>query len=221
MKLKLCLLLVFLTAFSLKNFATHIVGGEIYYDYLGGNNYKVTLKIYRDCCPSCAPFDVPAPYIGVFNSVGTLLDTVNMGTPVITPLLNTIVNPCFTFPNNVCVEEGDYVQTINLPPIPGGYTLTYQRCCRNSAILNIANASNVGSTYSIQILPNNIVATNSSPRYSFSRPYLFVLACRLPSIIPQPTLMAMFWFIVYVMLTMVRVPSAHSRCHLRLLPIPM
>ena len=173
MKLKLCLLLVFLTAFSLKNFATHIVGGEIYYDYLGGNNYKVTLKIYRDCCPSCAPFDVPAPYIGVFNSVGTLLDTVNMGTPVITPLLNTIVNPCFTFPNNVCVEEGDYVQTINLPPIPGGYTLTYQRCCRNSAILNIANASNVGSTYSIQILPNNIVATNSSPRYSFFPP-LFV-----------------------------------------------
>jgi gliding motility-associated-like protein len=173
MKLKLYLLLFILTALSLNNFATHIVGGEIYYDCLGNNNYKITLKIYRDCCPTCAQFDSPAPYIGIFDNAGTLIDSLNMGAPIITPLQNTIVNPCFTFPNNVCVEEGDYVQTVNLPPIPGGYTLTYQRCCRNSAILNIANASNVGSTYTIQILPNSVVSCNSSPRYTYFPP-LFV-----------------------------------------------
>ena len=31
--------------------ATHIIGGEMYYDHLGGNQYKVTLALYRDCGP--------------------------------------------------------------------------------------------------------------------------------------------------------------------------
>ncbi|MGZ4035438.1 MAG: hypothetical protein ACXVP4_11280, partial [Bacteroidia bacterium] len=60
MKKKLLFLLLFLTSFSLKNFATHIVGGEIYYDNLGGNNYRITLKVYRDCLTGLAPYDDPA-----------------------------------------------------------------------------------------------------------------------------------------------------------------
>ncbi len=173
MRIKQYLILIMFAAFSIKSFATHIVGGEIYYDCLGNNNYKITLKIYRDCCPTCAPFDSPVPYLGLFNSAGGLIDTINMGIPVITPLQNTIVNPCYSFPNNVCVEEGMYTKTINLPPIPGGYVMSYQRCCRNSSILNIANASNVGSTYQIPILDNSIVNCNSSPRFTYFPP-LFV-----------------------------------------------
>ena len=29
--------------------ATHIGGGEIYWDHLGGNQYRITLIVYRDC----------------------------------------------------------------------------------------------------------------------------------------------------------------------------
>ena len=32
--------------------ATHIVGGEFYYDCLGNNQYRITPKIYRDCGPN-------------------------------------------------------------------------------------------------------------------------------------------------------------------------
>ena len=32
--------------------ATHLVGGEMYYDHLGGDNYEVHLIIYRDCGPT-------------------------------------------------------------------------------------------------------------------------------------------------------------------------
>ena len=32
--------------------ATHIVGGEVYYEKLAGNTYLVTLKVYRDCGPT-------------------------------------------------------------------------------------------------------------------------------------------------------------------------
>ncbi|HTN17541.1 MAG TPA: hypothetical protein VL092_07675, partial [Chitinophagaceae bacterium] len=43
-----CLLLC-LTATNLSSFASHIVGGEITYVCLGGNRYKITISIYRDC----------------------------------------------------------------------------------------------------------------------------------------------------------------------------
>ena len=32
--------------------ATHIVGGEVYYDSLGNDEYRVTFEIYRDCSGS-------------------------------------------------------------------------------------------------------------------------------------------------------------------------
>ena len=48
-KIKHFLILLFV-AFNVTNsFSTHIVGGELYYDHLGGNNYRITLKLYRDC----------------------------------------------------------------------------------------------------------------------------------------------------------------------------
>ena len=40
-------LLILLASFQAQ--ATHISGGEIYYNCLGNNQYQVTLIIYRDC----------------------------------------------------------------------------------------------------------------------------------------------------------------------------
>jgi gliding motility-associated-like protein len=162
-----------LTLIFSKSMATHIVGGEIYYDCLGNNNYKITLKIYRDCCPSCSQFDSPSAVIGVYNSNGDFLNIIDMGWPVITPVSSFINNPCFTTPTDVCVEEGYYETTVNLPPIAGGYTLAYQRCCRNSSIINIFNAPDVGSTYQTQILDTSIVACNNTPRFN-NFPPLFI-----------------------------------------------
>ena len=48
-------------------FGTHIIGGEIYYDCLGSDKYKITLKIYRDCENGQAPYD-PYAHISFFNS---------------------------------------------------------------------------------------------------------------------------------------------------------
>jgi hypothetical protein len=47
------LLLIFLFT-TITGWCTHIVGGEVYYDFLGKSSdnkdrYRVTLKIYRDC----------------------------------------------------------------------------------------------------------------------------------------------------------------------------
>ena len=169
MKKKLLILLLFLTLLPLKNFATHIVGGEIYYDNLGGNNYRITLKLYRDCFLGLAPYDNPAS-VFIFNSAGTFIDSLEIPFPGSAQLPVTISNPCFTPPTNICVEEAIYQATVNLPNIPGGYNITYQRCCRNNSILNLIAPGNVGSTYMAHIPDNTIAPGNSSPRFNHFPP---------------------------------------------------
>ncbi|MBI2720635.1 MAG: PKD domain-containing protein [Bacteroidetes bacterium] len=154
-------------------FAKHIVGGEIIYDALGGNNYKITLKVYRDCFSTGAAFDglpntngavLPA-ILTVYEAGGVLNSTYDLGVPVITNIPPSINNPCIQAPGGICVEEGIYTYTLNLPPKAGGYYLVYQRCCRNGTILNLVVPDSQGSTYYTFIPGPEVVATNSSPRY--------------------------------------------------------
>src|SRR5690554_7292137 len=46
--------------------ASHIVGGEMYYDCLGNDQYKITVKVYRDCNSDGAEFDNQI-ILGIFN----------------------------------------------------------------------------------------------------------------------------------------------------------
>ncbi|MCW3104755.1 MAG: hypothetical protein JWO09_3195 [Bacteroidetes bacterium] len=172
---KIILLFIFLILFSFKNFAYHIVGGEIYYDCLGGNNYRITLKVYRDCYTTLgAPLDNPA-IVSVFDASGNFINNLTLSLPGSTVLPPVINNPCFTPPVDVCVEEGIYQTTVNLPPLPGGYYIAYQRCCRNSSILNIIDPSNVGTTYMAHIPDPSLAVCNSSPRYN-NFPPIFLCA---------------------------------------------
>ena len=40
-------------------FASHIIGGDIYYDDLGGGNYRFFITLYRDCNSDGAQYDDP------------------------------------------------------------------------------------------------------------------------------------------------------------------
>lgn len=159
---------------AFKSFATHIVGGEIYYDCLGGNNYRITLKLYRDCFNGLAPYDDPAT-IFIFKNSGVLLDSIQIPFPGSVVLPVTINNPCFTPPTNICVEQAIYQTVVNLPPTPGGYNIVYQRCCRNNTILNLVSPGDVGSTYMAHIPDVSLAACNSSPRYN-NFPPIFLCA---------------------------------------------
>ena len=103
MNLKRFLLFFFIIILSSENFATHIVGGEIYYDNLGGNNYRITLKVYRDCYNGVPLLDDPA-CIFIFNSAGVFIDSIEIPRPPTLILPPTINNPCFIPPTNICVE---------------------------------------------------------------------------------------------------------------------
>src|SRR5687768_4313694 len=92
---------------SFNGFCAHLVGGEIFYDCLGGNNYRITLKLYRDCFSSGAAFDSQIR-LGVFDSTGTLKYMLNTPFPGSKQIPNTINNPCNLPPDNICVEEAVY-----------------------------------------------------------------------------------------------------------------
>lgn len=159
-----CLAIIFLLLTGAAK-ATHIVGGEIYYDYLGSSNYRITLKIYRDCINGLAPFDNPA-FITIYDANNTVVATRSLTLLSVTNIPPSINNPCIQVPTSVCVEEGLYRDSINLPPKAGGYYIVYQRCCRNNTILNVINPGKTGATYWEHIPGPESAPVNNSPRFT-------------------------------------------------------
>lgn len=145
--------------------ATHIIGGEMYYDHLGGNQYKVTLALYRDCGPdnqNGTGFDALALF-AVYDINGIEITNVSVSDPGETVIPVDLADPCLTAPPEVCVATTLYEHIFDLPPIPGGYTISYQRCCRTPAMANLSGQQGITCTVHIPGPPD---AVNSSPRFS-------------------------------------------------------
>ena len=151
--------------------ADHIIGGDMYYDDLGGGNYRFYITIYRDCNAEGAWFDDPLK-LTIYNN-NNLVQNVDIFFPGYITLPLDFNNPCATAPTNVCVQRAIYEKTIFLPPITGGYTLSYQRCCRGPNVTNIVNPDDTGLTLTTQIPGSETGFTaNSSPRFSNYPPIL-------------------------------------------------
>ena len=161
---------LFLITLSFELGATHLIGSEMFYEDLGGGNYLVTLKVYRECGPANTQgtdFD-DIIFLGVFGSSTNQLQQVddvflNFGTVLDVPIVMT--NPCGTPPPDLCVEEATYTTTLTLGSNANGYDIAWQRCCRNPSISNVANAGgtdNPGMTATIHIPGTEETTTNNS-----------------------------------------------------------
>jgi len=137
--------------------------------------------VYRDCFTGQAPFPgindgvspITPAILTVFNNDSILVDTFDIGAPLITQIPPTINNPCIQPPGGICVEEGVYTYTLTLPPKNGGYYLVFQVAYRNNTILNLVAPNSQGATYYTFIPGPEIAAINSSPRY-LSFPPIFI-----------------------------------------------
>ncbi len=157
------LLTLFFFSFLGNASATHIVGGELYYKYLGNDLYQIRLTVYRDCWNGVPPFDNPAS-VGVFDANNVLLQQLLLFVNDSATVPPTINSPCFIPPVDVCYRVANYYTTVNLPPRPGGYQLAYQRCCRNQTILNIISPLSTGATFYANI-PGS-PSDNSNPVFT-------------------------------------------------------
>lgn len=143
----------------------------MYYDCLGGSQYRITVKLYRDCASTGAAYDNPLP-ITVFNGNDVQIDHFTIPFPGSNVLPVVFNNPCVTIPTGICVEEAIYTQVVNLPASTNGYTLSYQRCCRGPAVTNLSVPEDQGLTLTVQIPPPADAVCNSSPRFNNYPPLL-------------------------------------------------
>ncbi len=187
-RLPVGILLLFFACFGPSAaFASHIVGGEFTYRYLGDTliagvtkqKYEVTLELYQDCVtgvPDAIVQDNPAFFTVYETGSNTFIrydtniffdpaSSVSIGTA------DTLSTPCGSIvPTNLpplCLQKKRFNKTYYLNPNSTGYIVVYQRCCRNASILNVFDPGKQGLTLYCTIPPmavhNNSATFNDYP----------------------------------------------------------
>ncbi|HOY17006.1 MAG TPA: hypothetical protein PLC89_06935, partial [Haliscomenobacter sp.] len=136
--------------------ASHIIGGEINYEFVGfkggriGSDtllYRVVLLLVRDCNGGAA-FDRSVPIAVYLGNNARPLRNLRISNPKIAKVPPDQSNPCLIIPPGFCEEEAVYSDTLELIRSNQAYTLTYQVCCRNANITNIPNSTGtLGNTF--------------------------------------------------------------------------
>jgi gliding motility-associated-like protein len=125
-------------------------------------------------------------FLGVFNSrTGERIRTETIPKSAEETLDKNSFSPCLNSPPRVCFLILRYDLVIDLPDNPDGYSLTVQRCCRITGIVNVSgNSGNIGVSYT-NTIPGVINGTdyskNSSPVFAqkdtaivcFNSPFTF------------------------------------------------
>lgn len=167
--IKLFFLLALLAGAS-SSFASHIVGGEIYYKYQGSNRYTVKLILYRDCSNPLNLLLDDSVTITAYRRYTTDAVAFNVYRQSIDTLPITISSTCSQLPD-VCVERHTYTATVTLPSSTYGWTLFFSSCCRNATVGNISSPDNTGATYVVSIPPTSQLATGfGNPEFNYFPP---------------------------------------------------
>ncbi len=156
--------------------ASHMMGGDITYKWLGGKKYEITFKVYRDC--RGIPFNSPdIAMFGLINgsvSNSTSINYTRTSIRDISIMCNdTMDKPCSpaNSPSSAGIEEHTFVSTVDFASSPfktfvdNGYCEIYiklEQCCRNGAITTMSP----GNFY-IESMMNicNSNFANSSPTF--------------------------------------------------------
>lgn len=141
--------------------STHIAGGDFTVQWISGNNFQVTLKLFRDCASGGAGFDNPINITVFDNVTNGVVQTFQMflqsGNQVV------LGDECYSPPASVCIQEGIYTAQVTLANNPNGYYMAWERCCRNPTIQNIAAPGNSGMVFYVQV-PDPAIQ-NSTPTF--------------------------------------------------------
>ena len=161
------LLLIFALFSTNLVLGTHLIGGELTYRCLGGNQYEIKVVVYRDCGPTNAnntSFDNDG-VITIYNMNNNYYDQYDHNNAFEEFVVDEFTSDCLTIPPELCVEKGTYTIIINLPNNQTGYQVVYQRCCRNEQVTNIQTPEDFGSSLVAYIPPSSAADCNSSPEF--------------------------------------------------------
>tara|TARA_R110002050_G_scaffold286088_1_gene436085 strand:+ start:30204 stop:33734 length:3531 start_codon:yes stop_codon:yes gene_type:complete len=183
---KLIVLVAFLGT-GLVAHATHLIGGNMGYIYVGpdpaitGNSlYKITLDAYQDCnstnwWSAGGVFPEGRINVGIYEgayaptaaisnsgSINLILTDSNE----VDPNLPQICDP-FNLLSTVCVYLVRYENTISLPSTTSGFWIIYDRCCRPGGITNLNDSGSQSFVYSTWIPSiNGVLGVNTSAQFT-------------------------------------------------------
>ncbi len=161
-KVVLLTILVALVGFNLK--ASHSNGGEITYEWVSGNTYKVKLTLFVDCSsamPNSIAFNSFSATCGI-NRSDTLYKS-NSGEDVsqVCDIMQTTCNGG-SVPGQT---KWTYEANINGYTPCNDWRLSYQHCCRNAALLNITSPG-TKDFYIETTFDNTVHQNNKSPFFA-------------------------------------------------------
>lgn len=158
------LLLVVTTSSSLK--ATHLMGGDLTYIWMGGNTYKLRLSMYRDCAGIAINTSYPIDVFSTscnFNT--TVIANLEAGYPIevsavcTSQLSNTTCHAGGTIQG---VEEYVYSVIYTLPNKCNDWRFSTYDCCRNNNI----STGPAGNDFYLEAFLNNLdFPGNTSPDF--------------------------------------------------------
>ena len=109
------------------------MGGQIVATNLGGYDYEIKLTAYRDTIG--IPMATAAMFQISMDSAGVMIPITILTVPADSISGGLVMGVSAAYG----VEVYTYTDTITLPG-DGYYTISWQDCCRNHAIINMANA---------------------------------------------------------------------------------
>ena len=157
-------LFLFLNLATGKLYASHMMGADLTYQCLGGLNYKLTLRFYRDCAGASAPTSVVINMSSGCSAASSVTAT-QVGPPVeVSAICPTQISSSSCNGGNLPgVQQYTYSANVTLPVACANWVFSWSSCCRNYAI----NTGPGGNSIYVAATLNNIVAPcNTSPVFS-------------------------------------------------------
>lgn len=143
--------------------ATHMSGGEIYWECIGPNQFRIRLLVYRDC----AGIGVDPTYNLVLTSPcgNRNLTVTHSGATELSQLCD------IQLPNSTCnggtlpgIQQYVYTGTITLPPC-NSWHISWTNIYRNNAIVNLTNPG-TRHMYIESVLNSSAAPCNDSPTFT-------------------------------------------------------
>lgn len=147
--------------------ATHIVGGEFKLSHVSGYNYKLNMYLYFDIYNGSPGAKDYGFLVGIYSkTTNTEIATYAMDLTQ-EEELDYIEPTCAR--NDLRTNKISYtsINNLNLHPSiykePGGYYISWSRCCRNYIITNITQPDITPMTFYMEFAPTATITGNSSP----------------------------------------------------------
>ena len=147
--------------------ATHIVGGDLSYQKLSKNTYRINLALYIDCINGNlgAIESDNKVFFSFFDAKDSSLINYDEIAKTDVKRIEEVNYKCLAIEPNACVERFSYSYIKEIDPGEDGVIIAFQRCCRNKTISNLVDPLDVGATFFTTIPGSKVTGNNSSPQF--------------------------------------------------------